>query len=78
MMIIYCDHLGDYEQKMKLPLLIKDNDYHRLWSFRGAVTMKRAKKDVRWAQDVFKRVVIYYTRKYKKFENQFLVMIWNC
>jgi hypothetical protein len=27
--------------------------------------------------DVFKKVVVYYTRKQKNVENDFLVMIWN-
>jgi hypothetical protein len=46
MMILYCDHLGDCEQKRKLPL--------GLWSLKGAVTIKQVKKDVKWALDTIK------------------------
>jgi hypothetical protein len=38
----------------KLPLLIKDNDYHRLQSLRGVIKIKQAKKDVRWALETIK------------------------
>jgi hypothetical protein len=28
--------------------------------------------------DVWRRIVVYYTRKHKNLKNQMLVMIWNC